>query len=565
MDEHLDKILGEVPLPDGVSKKIVAEAPDSNSAVPKKGDEVHIHYTGWLADGTKFDSSHDRPGDFHFVLGNEEVNKGLDLGVATMRRLEKATFVLSPEFAYGEEGAPPKIPPNATLTFDVELLYWKRRGALTSDGGIIKTVEQEGTGMRKPALGDSVRVKYVGYVKGIEFLRSTDDGSEFNFLEGNPLSLPVQTMKTILPTMFESEVAIIRLAAAHAYGDTPAFDGKVPPASEVTFALSLLDIYPVETCGFFKEKSVVSPERFPTVQKQQRRAGTGYEKPEDLSQIRAVVNGKELEWTLLLAPERCEAIECALLEMTKGSECVISMKDSSLCRDADVPMESAAGPQEIRIELLDFDRAPEPRSLSRPERLERGERLKARAAALMKAQDYRRALRLYRSVQDLFGYIDDWPDEQERLAADALRQTSKGNEVLAWLRLEQWRDAEELSSEIMNGGGFSRPDPANVKALYRRGQAFLGLKEVDNARKDFEKVLELDPNNAEAKQQLAKVRQLAKEQKKSEQDMYRNMMTEVGSMDYPVGCETAQMQMERERDAMLDRTDKLKSEGMFVL
>lgn len=88
----------------------------------KSGDHVSVHYTGRLANGTKFDSSRDRGQPFSFPLGQGRVIRGWDYGVAGMQVGGQRELTIPPEEGYGSRGAGSAIPPNATLIFDVELL-----------------------------------------------------------------------------------------------------------------------------------------------------------------------------------------------------------------------------------------------------------------------------------------------------------------------------------------------------------------------------------------------------------------------------------------------------------
>lgn len=109
----------------GLSAKILK---NGYGRVAEAGDYVEVHYTGWLHDeqaednrGDKFDSSVDRGEKFHFKLGQGQVIKGWDQGVAGMLIGEKRLLTLAPEMGYGDRGAGNVIPPGATLVFEVEL------------------------------------------------------------------------------------------------------------------------------------------------------------------------------------------------------------------------------------------------------------------------------------------------------------------------------------------------------------------------------------------------------------------------------------------------------------
>jgi FKBP-type peptidyl-prolyl cis-trans isomerase len=94
-----------------------------NGEVAKEGSRVRVHYTGWLTNGKKFDSSVDAGKPFDFTIGNGEVIKGWEEGVAGMRLGGKRQLRIPPALAYGADGTPDgSIPPNATLIFDVQLL-----------------------------------------------------------------------------------------------------------------------------------------------------------------------------------------------------------------------------------------------------------------------------------------------------------------------------------------------------------------------------------------------------------------------------------------------------------
>jgi len=100
----------------------IEEIVTGDGAVAANGNQVSVHYTGWLTDGTKFDSSVDRGQPFQFRLGAGMVIKGWDVGVSGMRVGGKRKLTIPGNMAYGQRGYPGLIPPDATLVFEVELL-----------------------------------------------------------------------------------------------------------------------------------------------------------------------------------------------------------------------------------------------------------------------------------------------------------------------------------------------------------------------------------------------------------------------------------------------------------
>lgn len=101
---------------------VIEELAIGTGATAIAGKKVSVHYTGWLADGTKFDSSKERGNPFIFPLGKGHVIKGWDEGVAGMKVGGKRKLIVPSALGYGSRGAGGVIPPNATLVFEVELL-----------------------------------------------------------------------------------------------------------------------------------------------------------------------------------------------------------------------------------------------------------------------------------------------------------------------------------------------------------------------------------------------------------------------------------------------------------
>ena len=115
-----------------IAKGFVEQAPlgieklnEGTGPICPKGAKVKVHYTGKLLDGTVFDSSVTRGEPIEFVVGVGQVIKGWDEGITQLQKGQKAILTCPPHYAYGSQGAGDAIPPDATLTFEVEVVSWE--------------------------------------------------------------------------------------------------------------------------------------------------------------------------------------------------------------------------------------------------------------------------------------------------------------------------------------------------------------------------------------------------------------------------------------------------------
>ncbi|XP_041968048.1 peptidyl-prolyl cis-trans isomerase FKBP4 isoform X2 [Aricia agestis] len=402
----------------GVLKRIIKEG--EGTATPGIGCSVTVHYTGTLLDGTKFDSSKDRNEPFEFPLGKKQVIRAWDIGVATMKKGEVCVLTCAPEYAYGARGSPPKIPPNSTLQFEVEMIDWALEDLSPNKmKGILRNIIEEGTGDSKPNDGSQVTVELEGKLK----------------------------------------------------------DGKVFDNRTVTFTL-----------------------------------GDGHE-----SNI-------------------CEGIERALEKFLLNEKSTLILQPKYAFKskgnaELGVPPNSVV---EYTVKLTSFEKTKELWAMEDEEKLEQAQIVKDKGTEYFKASKFDQAIKKYMKVLNfLDGLLEDeafGKDEKKLSKAKELTLSAHLNLSLVYLKTkpEHFFEAKDHANKAL------KVDPNNVKGLFRRGQALVGLGEADEAKLDFQKVLDAEPQNKAAANQIIICRNIIQKQKQKEKQLFANMFDKFAKHDNEV-------------------------------
>jgi len=507
-------------LPEGVTKEVITAAPVENSKRPKAGDEVTVHYVGTLAtDGQEFDSSRARDKPFNFTLGQGAVIKGWDVGVATMKKGEVSRFTLAPDFAYGASGSPPKIPANATLVFEIELLSWIAKDDLFQDGGMIRTLLTPGTGWKEPKFGDEVRcsVKVTALDGSL-----IDDRPSFDYVLGSGvLGMIARAVDKALSGMKQGESWKIDCNKDYAYGDRGA-----------VMEITLEQIYEIRDVSFDSNGTML---------KKQVKEGEGWDMPKESCKVKlrveAATDGKAplpgfeartLEF-IACNGEVCDAVECAVCEMKKGELAEIKCyRPERWCVDDNLKLKVNGLKQvNLRLELLDFEKGQDTWQMSDAEKVEYATAGKDVGGNLFRKGRIDLALQRYKKVVDLLNYLDGFKDEEAKGSATSIKKACLLNRAACQLKLQKFKEAKETVDGVL------KDEPQNVKALFRSAQAELGLGNFLECIHKAKKVLELDPQCREARVLLKDANVGQKEVDKKSRDTFSKMCAGLGKGPIP--------------------------------
>ncbi|EDV29300.1 uncharacterized protein TRIADDRAFT_51478 [Trichoplax adhaerens] len=392
---------------DGGVLKLIKRQGNGDST-PQSGDEVVVHYVGTLLDGTKFDSSRDRDSFFKFELGKGRVIKAWDLGVATMKKGEICQLTCRADYAYGESGSPPTIPPNATLVFEVELFNWNII-ELSNDGGasmaMIKRCDSE---FDTPEEGMEVEVHIKGSNESNVF---EDKDVRFFIGDGNSAGiLPI--IETAILKLKQGEIAAVSVSPAYGFGEKGNTELSIPPNASLEYEIEL---------KWLEEQ--LTP------------------------------------WNM----DQDKKLECARSRKSRGTE-------------------------------------------------------------FFKAMKMKLALKSYADIASILADTDDFSDEQKSSASE-LKLAGRLNEAACNLKIDDFDAACSACDKALE------LDNNNIKAMYRKAQAQIGMKDYLIAYKGLQELLKLEPENKAAKQLSARALHLHNAERAMEKKRYNKMFQKFAEED----------------------------------
>uniref|UniRef100_A0A7S0HTS0 peptidylprolyl isomerase n=1 Tax=Hanusia phi TaxID=3032 RepID=A0A7S0HTS0_9CRYP len=640
----------------GVDKVVIKAAPSQAPQVAV-GDEVTVHYVGRVLGGHVFDSSRAREKEFNFVLGAGGVIKGWEEALPMMKVGETAKVVVDPELGYGKKGMPPKIPPDATLEFEIEVL--------SSCKPIEKEVIEESDSNVVAKEEDYVRINLV--VKDLDG-NVRDDYFQSNMLElymghhnakmeadgtwraGALLKKLVEQMvlnekasfKVHEPIMdrhgnkpfwgdgaVELEIKLLVIGrdedvtgdggvTKHKLSEGQGYE-KATDGANLTFHYRITK--KMIAGGGVREKTTAqgpSPERDVNSQKKSDRlnydkwdqlvisddgeiienippraqralddAEAAKKSREGASSVYFSTWGSDKPASIIVGfGETCEGLEDALMTMKQGEHSVFTIREDYgfAAHDGQPPCEGLPSdcPLVFEVQLISIGKGLEHWNLSSEDKKREGLRKRLRGNEFYKREQYRRALKLYDPLVSKTGYFMKMPQRPSQ-AAKAQREAAEiaghkihnvANAVAHAQNAPDTEEEKQLKLELQlpsllniaackfKLGDMRRAiescdraldlDARCEKAFYRRAQAHSSKADFDLARKDLQQLLQISPDNSEAKRELAKLQKLEEQAKRKEKKTFGGIFNKTLSEDQeaeasqpPAGSDAASSSSQR--------------------
>ncbi|XP_059279446.1 peptidyl-prolyl cis-trans isomerase FKBP62-like isoform X1 [Lycium ferocissimum] len=497
---------------------------------PEFGDEVTVHYDGILLDGTKSVSNRDKGEPVTFKLGQEKVAAGLDCGIVTMRKGETALFTLPSETGFGSTDSD-EVSWNSVIQYEVELISWIRVVDICKDGGIIKKIMEKGELIGPPGDLDEVLVRYeVRLLDGVTVAKTPEHGVEFYVKDG----LFCQALPKAIKTMRKGEKVnlIVQPQYASVDGGVDSENGvpSIPPSSILSIDLELVSFKPVINVtgdlGVLKkilkegegaltanEGASVTIRYTATLED-----GTLFEK--------RGFDGEDALKFITDEEQVITGLDQAVTTMKKGERAIVTVKPDYGFGSTEVKRDLAMVPPcstiIFEVEMLEFAKEKDTREMNKHERIEVAQRKKDEGNLLFKDGKYQRAMKKYEKAVDYINEDEPFEDDDQRIVK-SFRVSCWLNSAACCLKRNEFQEAIKHCSKVLE------VESCNVKALYRRAQAFMETADLHLAELDIKKALEIDPENREVKLIQKTLKKLQAESNKRDAKLYTTMFARLSN------------------------------------
>jgi len=405
----------------------------------------------------------------------------------------------------------------------------------SQDGGVLKEIRRQGPDLDdKPWKGDKVQVHYTGTLEdGSKFDSSVDRGDKFSFALGK--GEVIKGWDLGVASMCRGEFAVYTISSDYAYGPTGS-PPKIPGGATLTFEVELFE-FEGEDISKAKDKGII---------KRTREAGEGFDHPNDGGLVTIDLIGTENigktvfdqrdDVTFVLGEGADLNIPMGLelaLEKIKNHEkahitlsCAYGFGRAG-CPQFGIPatVEGSTGSKLIyEVYLKSFERAKESWQLDGEQKVEQARVLKDKGTIFFKDGKLDIALNKYNKIVELLEHEISLKDEKEN-ERKSLLQAGRLNLAMCSLKQNKWIEARNLCDKVLE----ENPDVA--KAYFRRGEALFNLNDHELAKRDFSKVLELDPENKAARNKVSICQHQIKAQRNKEKRTFANMFDRFAQID----------------------------------
>ncbi|XP_071181630.1 peptidyl-prolyl cis-trans isomerase FKBP4-like isoform X2 [Mytilus edulis] len=398
--------------------------------------------------------------------------------------------------------------------------------SLEQDEGILKQILHEGEGEEKPLNGDTVSVHYVGCLDdGTEFDSSRSRGERFTFELGK--GAVIKAWDQGVATMKKGEIARLTCKPEYAYGETGSLP-KIPANATLVFEVELFD-WKGEDVSEDKDGSIIRS----VIKK-----GEKYSNPNDGATVKVKYTAsyndnvfekeRELEFIVGEGDEQgiIPGLEQAVKKMKQHEKSKFDIKPSQAYgakgnTEFNIPGDATLV---YEVELLSFEKEKQPWELDTYGRSDIAEQAKNKGNKYVKKENYSKAKQFYKKVKKYLEYETDLQEENKE-KRNSLMLATHLNIAMCEIKVGDFSEVREECNKALE------IDPKSVKAYFRRATAYFQVHDHESAKADYEKVLELEPENKAAKNQIVICDQKLKQFREKEKHIYAGMFNKFAERD----------------------------------